>query len=385
MRDVLRPLSSPDGIGLAYGAWAPVGPDGKVPDDEKADWLETLVSLTVADDYEDAYRQWRSSFVGDEHRAVEIHSASRLLIGHGNASPTEVGLTVHHTWGVPVIPGTALKGLLAHYLHSVYGPENPHILPWEQDELERERARYQGVTWGRQRIRRGPGDIYRAVFGAPEAEEDSTYFAKDLPAGAIRGRVTFHDALYVPGSAADDRPFAMDVITVHQKFYYRDPSRVWPNDYDDPNPFGFLTVRPGASFLLVLSGPSELTEPAERLLLNALLEWGVGAKTSSGYGRLIGPEPPTEEIDAGSRPMHKRGELITVIRVENARNGGMRFRADDGVLGHFVQDPPGSVAVGQTMDAWVGNVSSQIYTLRETPSGSDKREKRDKKAKRRTR
>jgi CRISPR-associated protein Cmr6 len=109
---------------------------------------------------------------------------------------------------------------------------------------------------------------------------------------ARRGCVEFHDALYVPGSAGH-KPFARDVLTVHQKRYYdsREDSKEWPSDWDSPNPVGFLTVRPGTRFLLVLTGPGEWTGLAMTLLLEALAAWGIGGKTSTGYGRL---RPETE-------------------------------------------------------------------------------------------
>jgi CRISPR-associated protein Cmr6 len=197
----------------------------------------------------------------------EVEARSRLLIGHGNPSGADVGLTVHRTWGVPVIPGSALKGLTAHYVDAVYGGDEP------------ERRQWLGPTWRDGRVRKGDhaGAAFGALFGAP---------AVDGEEGSERGGiVAFHDALYVPGSAKD-RPFARDVLTVHQKPYYDNKGGDWPNDWTSPNPVGFITVRPGARFLLALTGPQAWRERAMELLLKALTEWGVGGKTSAGYGRL---------------------------------------------------------------------------------------------------
>ena len=46
---------------------------------------------------------------------------TRLIIGLGGESPLETGLTLHHTFGVPIIPGSAIKGLAAHYCDQVFG------------------------------------------------------------------------------------------------------------------------------------------------------------------------------------------------------------------------------------------------------------------------
>jgi len=67
------------------------------------------------------------------------------------------------------------------------------------------------------------------------------------------------------------------------------PGQRWPNDYDSPNPVGFISVRPGTKFLLALSGEGEWPELALCLLTEAIGAWGAGGKTSAGYGR--GTEP----------------------------------------------------------------------------------------------
>jgi CRISPR-associated protein Cmr6 len=275
----------PDHLGLAYDAWAPTeNNDGKVSDDNRRPWLDKLANLAVSQDYVCSFERWKASFTSPGDRLAEFTLTSRLLLGHGNASAVDVGLTVHHTWGVPFIPGSALKGLVAHYVDATYGPDDASKAPWEQQGDERARSAYQGVTWNCQRIERGPGAVYRALFGSPDASEDATMRENGLEAGAAAGLVTFHDALYMPGSIGDNKPFAADVLTVHQKSYYDSAGQTPPNDYDSPNPVAFLTVRPKCRFLLALSGPSEWTELAARLLADALGNWGVGGKTAAGYG-----------------------------------------------------------------------------------------------------
>lgn len=371
MRGVLQSVGIPDNLGLAYDAWAPIGAGGKVPDDQRADWLTKLAALVVSPDYACGFDRWRSSFREPRDRVFELALAGRLLVGHGNASAVDVGLTVHHTWGVPMIPGSALKGLLARYVDAVYGPQNPDLLPWEQPGNEQERARYQGATWRGRRVQRGPGGVYRALFGAPDADEDPALRERGIEAGASAGLVVFHDALYVPGSAEGDRPFAVDVLTVHQKNYYDSSGQSWPSDYDSPNPVAFLTVRPGVRMLVALSGPPDWTVLAERLLAAALREWGIGGKTSSGYGRLV-PRGETVARAASAdtpraeaaRPNHQRGNRITVTRVDDpGGKGKVKFRAADGFLGHFAGEDPPQVGTGETVDVWVANVSPQGYTL----------------------
>lgn len=372
MREALRTVGTPDHLALAYGAWAPVGNDGKVPDNRRAEWLSKLAALSAPRDYGQSFERWRKSFSATGDRAFELALASRLLVGHGNSSATDVGLTVHHTWGVPMIPGTALKGLLAHYVDAVYGPEDPGRRPWEQEGEERTRADYQGVRWRGLRIERGPGAVYRALFGAPDAEEDDVMRERGFDAGASAGLVTFHDALYVPGSAPEDKPFAADVLTVHQKSYYDTFGGSWPNDYDSPNPVAFLTVRPGARFLFPLSGPPDWTELAEQLLRDALEKWGVGGKTSAGYGRLIAAPSSagaTQPVTAApGRTIPKPGDRIeATLLAERTTKGGWKARHEpSGLAGpiHNSADVPATANAGDRLTLIVAFVTAREVAFR---------------------
>lgn len=376
MRDVLRSVGTPEHVGLAYDTWAPVGDDGKVPDNERAQWLANVATMAVAPDYSKAFQRWKNSFFAPGDRVFELALASRLLIGHGNASATDVGLTVHHTWGVPVIPGSALKGLLAHYVDAVYGPDDPDRKPWEQEGDQRTRADFQGPTWRGRRIQRGPGAVYRALFGAPDAEDDEVMRERDLEAGASAGLVTFYDALYVP-EGGDHKPFAADVLTVHQKDYYDSSGGSWPNDYDSPKPIAFLTVRPGARFLFALSGPADWTELAERLLRDALARWGIGGKTSAGYGRLAAQDRSSSVMHRAATPssgaLPKPGDRVeAALLEERTKKGGWKARHEPSGLAGPVQntgDVPATAKAGDRLTLVVASVTAREIAFR-FPTGA---------------
>lgn len=265
MRDDLRGLvdsqrlarRGPHHAGLSYERHAPPKA-GNTKEELQPweDWLSWLEDSREPDGYAVAFTRWRETLKQTSTAWFTARAASRLLVGHGNASPTGVGLTLHHTWGVPVIPGSALKGVLAGYVRAVF----------DAKEIE---------------------ETYRRLFGVPGDEATRQ--------DAHAGEVIFHDALWVSqrkGGELGAGMLARDVLTVHQKTWYGGKEG-WPNDYDSPNPVAFLTVRPGSRFLVALSlapgagaeGARLLRWTAERLE-EALKHWGVGGKTAAGYGRL---------------------------------------------------------------------------------------------------
>jgi CRISPR-associated protein Cmr6 len=387
MRQVLRGATGsevPDHLGLAYDGWAPTEvSDGKVGDGERGRWLEKLAELAVSPDYARSFDVWKSSFTASGDRLTELTLESRLLVGHGNSSATDVGLTVHHTWGVPIIPGSALKGLVAHYVDATYGPNDPNKKPWEQEGDDRIRADYQGVSWNRRRIERGPGAVYRALFGAPDAHEDATMRDNGFAAGAARGLVTFHDALYVPGSVEGDKPFAPDVLTVHQKGYYDSTGETAPNDYDSPNPVALLTVRPKCKLFLALSGPSDWTELAAKLLKDAFEQWGVGGKTAAGYGfgkvdEWKAPEPRRSKAEQAARELARHGRDHLMTGIEQ----WLRGETVTGAMSKLLTASPG--ATGKEELEVVRRIG-EMFDLRDVWTGRLKNKKADEAKKARTR
>jgi CRISPR-associated protein Cmr6 len=74
-------------------------------------------------------------------------------------------------------------------------------------------------------------------------------------------------------------------MTPHHGKYYLTPEANAPTDFDDPNPVTFLSVT-GKFRLAVSCQNQEWADFTLKLLKAALKDWGIGGKTSSGYGRM---------------------------------------------------------------------------------------------------
>lgn len=282
MLDFLRPDSH---AGLLYESRAPVGlDDGKIPDAEKRPWLEAVSAIRIPHDYPDWFKhRWRK-WLEQECFVAELTATSRLLVGSGIASATEVGLQLHHTWGVPMVPGSSLKGVLSHYLHAVYGPDLEHdeISPCDPAHPQPEQARFRRPRLAKHKPSFPPGDWQRIICGTAEYD--------DVRAAA--GHVVFHDMLLVPQAQGEHGlMLSVDVLTPHHSGYYMKGHAA--NDYESPVPVPFLAVPPGVKFLLAVGGDRAWAKFAAEQVCDAVRDWGLGAKTAAGYGRL---EPDSDLI-----------------------------------------------------------------------------------------
>ena len=74
--------------------------------------------------YQAAYKRRHDSLPGDSAQVVLAtpERSSRLIVGLGLENVLEAGIRLHHNYGLPIIPGSALKGLATHYCDQVWGP-----------------------------------------------------------------------------------------------------------------------------------------------------------------------------------------------------------------------------------------------------------------------
>jgi len=202
----------------------------KFLDLDEPEWRE--VAGRKLDDavYRLAYQRWESHWrdgAPEGRLVVKGRVRGRLAVGLGAKGVLEVGLRLNHSYGTPVIPGSAVKGVLSGAI--------------EDAELK------------------------SFLFGSEES----------------MGFVGFQDAWWVPESKS---PLAMDVMTVHHPHYYSGSGA--PSDADNPNPVQFLSVR--GMFLFVADAPSGAWRGyVEKLLMKTLEQRGIGAKTAAGYGRFV--------------------------------------------------------------------------------------------------
>jgi len=224
-RDALQQVKAPNNVHpglwldryLTRQTWkraagpAPDGYESNSAKQAKELLITRVVDRPVAMGYSEAFKRWRDGFSNDAAtppRALmaEVPSTGRVLIGSGAKGAGDFGITLHHTWGVPVLPGSSLKGIAA---------------------LSADRY-FADSTWRRRddpaRARDGAPNAYDALFGTVEET----------------AAVIFHDAWLVPSGRSPLNGLHRDVLTVHHPDYYQQDGAL--SDSEDPIPLPFVSA-----------------------------------------------------------------------------------------------------------------------------------------------
>jgi CRISPR-associated protein Cmr6 len=300
--------------------------------EEKRAILHAAIAAAINEDvralHKSAFERW-SAALPAEPPPVDLQTAGRLVIGLSSENVLETGIRLHHTFGMPIIPGSALKGLAAHYCDQAWGMEDDRFRKPTSQEDEGYRSYLNG---------RGPKpreNYHRLLFGTTD---DS-------------GCIVFHDAWYVPNSSP--QPLVLDVMTPHHPKWLDGSAP--PTDFDSPRPVPFLSVTGKFRVAVSWSGPQHSdalrwTEAALALLRRALSEWGIGGKTSSGYGRLVEDSESwlqdvahaasTRSITARAPalPAKRNSGTRTVVRIIGTRGKGFDVQEEG--------RPQGTLTVG---------------------------------------
>jgi CRISPR type III-B/RAMP module RAMP protein Cmr6 len=228
----------------------------------KGPWLQDLIRGNHIDTAlaEAVYQRWYAMI--DALGALSFEAALdwRMVMGLGGESVLETALTLHRLYGLPFIPASALKGLSRAYLT---GEIEQYMSKGEEDDHE---------------------DILR-IFGSQKHA----------------GSVLFFDALPTQGKVA----FALDIMNPHYPEYYGGKDKLPTND-QNPIPVTFLTVA-HTSFTFALA-PRNADKPehvkdaedVREWLLEALQTYGVGGKTSAGYGYFKKAQPAQAEAQSST-------------------------------------------------------------------------------------
>lgn len=266
-----RDLIIGDNAGLTLTRFVPWKSDRSKDTAVRAEFFAKAAGIPASDAYRLAFNRW--THIMEDRKALRATATlgGPLAVGLGNESPYEIGLTLHRTYGMPVIPGSAIKGACLRAIQSL-------------DESQKATA--------------------VKLFG-------STTEA---------GYAIFHDAWFDPTSVGG-QPLAVDTITVHHQAYYQNQGKdgTFPTDFDDPIPVPFVSVKPKASFFFALE--LSVLDPAWMDFAGGMLDYtlkeiGLGGKTNAGYGWFKDVDVVPPPVPQSAHEMFARHQL----KVDELRN-----------------------------------------------------------------
>lgn len=203
--------------------------------------------------YPKAYNRWKK--IWNDAQDKESASLSqftfthRALINLAQPSLWESSTSFNPTYGTPVIPGSACKGLARHFAHTHLEIADDHI---------------------------------NALFES----KDHTR------------KVQFLDAWWIPNSAPvrnTDRPWVREIVTPHHPDFMNEKGGKPATPFDSPKPSPQIATH--GSFLFVVQGPKLWADYALNILQLALETEGIGARTPE-YGCINNPDKKSSQ---GSR------------------------------------------------------------------------------------
>ncbi len=213
------------------------------------------------------YRRWQALLTAHNATQFDATLEWRMVVGLGGESVLETDITLHHLYGIPFIPGSALKGLTRAFASA----QKEYCVPINKLEAERTPSLEETTDH----------PVIQRIFGTQE-QAGSILFFDAFPAN---GRFTF----------------AVDIMNSHYPDYYnslQSGAIKVPANNQSPNPITFLTIQDAVfTFALAVRDPKyqEDLPIAQTLLQQAIQQYGVGGKTSAGYGYFQKPTSATTE------------------------------------------------------------------------------------------
>ena len=278
----------------------------------------------------------------------------RLVVGLGLPNPLETGFILHHIYGIPFLPGSAIKGVTRAFRLQTIAEELgvPRLSVWDieewenrtksptpwklLDELLTSSVPKPSDTQGRKEelnkqiesrfnnlkstLKKG-----KEFLGAPqyliqnpkvleidigELKENYIYpFSRAFGSQQAKGEIVFFDAYPTSLTVNGKGILELDVMNPHYGEYYGSKGATPPADWLSPVPVLFLVVRCGAIFQITLAqrpspySSDDLLDTVASWTKAALKELGIGAKTRAGYGQM-----DTDLIPKGDKKLPKQPE-----------------------------------------------------------------------------
>lgn len=305
-------------ISLLFDKFIPEPIDEKEKNENKQKYLEFIIKefnefITSKTDIQESILNRQETSIKSlsrENYRIDDFLATlqwRMVIGLGSDHPQETSMTLHHIYGIPYIPGSALKGVTRHYriwkiFEEIFNEPSEKDLEQvsclekilentdltNKDESKRDDRLDKKEFEEKFKVKKKNDNQTIEIRPSKELSDllkrepaKIVEFKKIFGTQKNKGEVIFFDAYPV-----EKINLKLDVMTPHYGPYYSEGEP--PADYHNPNPVKFLTVEKTKFRFYLASREGELLNTAKVWLSETLKENGIGAKTALGYGVFLG-------------------------------------------------------------------------------------------------
>ncbi|MCJ7483642.1 MAG: type III-B CRISPR module RAMP protein Cmr6 [Thermodesulfovibrionales bacterium] len=189
-----------------------------------------------------------------------------LLIGAGYSHPAvnkgdfQLGFFFDHTTGLPVIPGSSIKGILK------------SVFPKKQDDDDISKAKLSYVNHRNYKINKLNSDLITTK------NWENTFFNQDHI--FLDAYISEKTKLILEKSKLKSKIFDEDYITHHKSIF------------EEPVPIRFLKVASGVIFkfqFILKTNSNNLLSPDQikNIFKQIIIDFGIGAKRNVGYGNFV--------------------------------------------------------------------------------------------------
>jgi CRISPR-associated protein Cmr6 len=208
-------------------------------EDNKKDNVKRLVNLNSRCDPKKL-----AAYLHSGAKIFTMQTETKLLIGRGTPSVFEQGISLHPLFGLPFLPGSAIKGVTAH---------------WAEANGE-------------------DAELREQIFGPPPPDNKESELSQ--------GKVVFLDAVPLAQKCLEK-----DVMAPHYQNYYGDKKNsILPSDGENVIPMFLPAVKRDITFQFAVQlaaaakGEEYYLDCAAMWIECAVKEFGIGSKTGSNYG-----------------------------------------------------------------------------------------------------
>ncbi len=236
------------------------------------------------------------------HRSIRLLAETKLLVGLGRTHALEnIGIAFERTTGLPLIPGTAIKGVVSTWAAWTAAGDglfqDPPLIPTARSEF---------------------------------TAEDSALARRILGDNSADGSTSAGDVIFLGGFPETAPTLGLDIVNPHHETDGAIKRNLTPNI--------FLCLEPGSSTagttwrfpIIVRAGaeePAKLLQVAGDWLANALTQSGIGAKTAAGYGRFRPTAGISKSASSASSDYSETTFASILDRMNNA-GAVQQFQAD---------------------------------------------------------